>query len=421
MTAPYQPGPYPGAPVYPPAGYPAPMPAGQFYGQPAAGPAGAPLPPGVVPQPHWGAPPAAPPAGPVAPYGAPAAPPAQPAGDFMSQRFPNHQNVPEELRGRSFGEAMRYYGIMRQDFLARREQERMAAAGPPLQGQPAGGQPAGQPGHAAPGAPAAPDPIQARVDAAVAAATSRMAGPIYQNATEMAYDRVSRAFPDWQHYDAEVKGYLQGFSAEQLANPQTWELAYDLVRGRRLRAAAQPNGGYPQPTYPAPAPAGGAPPFPALPPGPPAGYPAAGGYGGGYGYPPAPTGQGGPPAPPSPYFVEAPTPTAPVGGAPADPRDEGFAARFGVPVEEYRAWKAASGQRDPRVAADLASRRMAQNGQPGAPPVGAAPGYGAPPMMPPNYGYPPPGYPPAPPQPQYYGPPSAYAGMATPNGGYFGR
>lgn len=421
----------------PPTGYQPVYPAAAYPGMSG----GAPLPPGVVPtaQPGYGYP-APPPA-----YPQPGQPgalppqfgPGQPgtAGMDMNTRFPNRQDIPEELRGRTLGEAMRYYGIMRTDFVQRHSPNNQPPGGaaPPAPGQP---------GQSAPGqpAPGQPDPIRRAVDEAMAAAMPRVTGPAYDAAAMVAYDRVARSFPDWQYYDAEIKTMLQGSPPELIANPQTWELAYDTVRGKRLRQpppapSAYPGSGYPG--YPPPAlpPAGGAGgPFPGLGapnPGsygaPPAGYPN-GGYPGAPTYPGYPTPAGGPPAP-APYFSEAPTPSAPNPAVPANPNDEVFARRFGMSVEQYRA-----ARQDPDAAARQAIQAR-DSGRPGQTPAPAPPGYGTPPMMPqgvPGYGYPPApnpwpgyGYPPAPAPPPagpvFYGPPSAYAGMGTPNGNYYGR
>lgn len=415
----------------PPTGYQPVYPAGAYPGMPG----GAPLPPGIQPtaQPGYGYPAAPPPGYPAAPPAQPLPPqfgPGQPgtAGMDMNTRFPNAANIPEELRGRTLGEAMRYYGIMRTDFVQRHSQG--GGNGAPAGVSPA---PAGAPGQPTSGqpAPGVTDPIRRAVDEAVAAAMPRATGPAYDAAAMVAYDRVARSFPDWMHYDAEIKTMLQGSPPELIANPQTWELAYDTVRGRRMRQPPQAPPGYP----PALPPAGGAGgPFlgggmGAPNPGsygtsPAPGYGNPGGGYGGY-----PTQAGGPPAPPAPYFSEAPTPSAQNPAIPANPNDEVFARRFGMSVEQYRA-----ARQDPDAAARQALQAR-ESGRPGQAQVPPPPGYGAPPMMPqgvPGYGYPPApnpwpgyGYPPAPPAPpagpQFFGPPSAYGGMSTPNGNYWGR
>jgi hypothetical protein len=430
MTYPYMPGSIPGQPAAPPpaAAYPSQW-AAAYYGQAGAAPGGAPLPPGVVAQPHWAGGYAPASAGPPAPampsqFGPPAGATPQ---QFESQRIPASADWPPELHGRTLGEARRYYAIMRQDFVARQQELASGRGAPPLAGQPGwqGGGGQGAPGGPAPagsppggsgyGAPQV-DPVRQAVQEALAAALPQALAPMHSSAAQMAYQRVASQYPDFRQFEAEIIESLRGSPPEFLANPQAWETAYDLIRGRALRGQRllPPGGGQQPPQFPpaqpgyAPAPGGWTPPA-AAPPANPWGAPS----------PPA----WGPPAPPAQapgYFSEAPTPPAPVpGNAQADPRDEVAARRFGIPLEVYRASKA-----DPDTAARwlLAARG---NGQPGQGPAAAAPapGYGGgypvnPPAMAPGYGPPNPW---APMPPQFFGPPSAYAGMTTPNGGYYGQ
>jgi hypothetical protein len=425
--------PMPGYPTGPVPVYPQgqPIPAGQYYGQPA------PLPQGIQPQPGWG--------GQGQGQGYPQQQPQPQQPRLEDQRIPaGDPNWPQELWGRSIGEARRYYGIMRQDFINRRQAE---AQQQPLQGQPQGQQqPWQQPQQQQQPNPFQPpqqqgqqpqqnDPIQRAVQEAVNRALPQALAPTQAGMAEVTRDRVAAQYPDWAHYAGEIHRALEGFPPQQLALAETWENAYDLARGaawRRAQRGLPPAGQQPQ----QPQPQGGwqqpAPQFQAGNPGGPYAGAGQGGYPGGsgpvqhgsqpgYGQPAYPVQQPfyqnpAPQAPPPPAawgFTESPTPAAPIPGqAPADPRDEEAAKRFGLPVELYRMAK-----QNPDAAAQwsIANR----GGRPGqmAP---QAPGYGP-------AGYQPqaqPGYPPMMPQtpqgPTYFGPPQAYAGMATPNGGYYG-
>jgi len=379
MTYPYAPGTMPGQP----------MPAGQFYAQPQQ------LPPGVQPQPGYAPPPQAPQWQP--PPQQPQAPQAQPpqswgvpgqapqAPQWGQQRFPNDASVPEELRGRTFGEAMRFYGIMREDFMQRRQQERQQPQGAPQQPQAPAAPHFQQPGQQ----PQAPDPVRQAVAAAIAEALPQALAPANSAAASVAYQQVASRFPDWRQHEAEIMEYVRGADPAQLASPRLWETAYDLVRGQKLRG--QPQAPPQQPYYSGPpAPSG----WPQQPPAP---------------YPPqAPMAQpwGQPPQAPQQYFSESPTPQPPAPSGPADPRDEMFAQRFNLPLDIYRMAK-----QNPEAAAQqvLAMRRA--NGQPPAVVV-------APPGQHQGFYQPPPGWAPGQGPPQL---PYGYNGMTQPNGGYYGR
>jgi hypothetical protein len=305
MTVPFYPG--------PPTGYPQ-----QGYQQPLP-----PMQPGVhttqvQQQPSFGYPQ---PMYPVAPQQPPQGPPVQPqfqqpAGADMNQRVWG-PGVPPELQGKTVGEAMRYYGIMRQDFITRQQppapQQQSAPQGQPQPSQQQGFQsaqprPQHQPQHDQ------IDPIRQAVNEALAP----IVGPIQQQNLLGTYNSVKGRFADWQHYEHEILGSMQGADQSIVTNPASWEAAYYHAKGRRLsqpQQGQQPGqqfqsqqGGpqFSSQNYPVPQQQGWQPPQP----------------GGGQ------------------TFVEGPTPAAP-GMSPQqfDPRDESFARRFNVPVEVYRSWK----------------------------------------------------------------------------------
>src|SRR5690348_9418454 len=135
MTVPFNPG--VAGPQYPQGGLP-PLPPGY---QLAAVPQAPAYP--MAPQPMY----------PAQPQGMPQAPqlPPQFAQAPQGQQFDPNQRlygpgIPHELQGRTMGEAIRYYGIMREDFVRRQQAP---------QGQPQA-QPQGQPQGAPQGAPQYP-------------------------------------------------------------------------------------------------------------------------------------------------------------------------------------------------------------------------------------------------------------------------
>lgn len=332
MTAPMYPVYSPGQPQQAPPGV-------QFAQQPGFAPAPMYPVPGFAPQPAY-------PQGqqPMQyPQQAPQMP-QFPQGTDLNQRLYGPQ-FPQELQGKTLGEAIRYYGIMREDFVNRTQQRQQ----PPLQGQP-GFQPqqgqfqqpqqgrnygpqqgfqSAQPQF--PGQPQQPDPMRQMIQEAVQDALQPVVADSVQSRTEKAYAEIARRYPDFQHFAGEVFQSMQGAPPQMLVDPRAWEATYFHAKGRRTTFPYQQGGPGFQPTpigQPQAAPQW--PQQPQMPPQQPGfqGFPSQGPGG----YPP----QGQPTA-----FVEGPTPAAPMTGYPgqqggADPRDEMFARRFGVPVEIYR-------------------------------------------------------------------------------------
>lgn len=251
----------------------------------------------------------------------PPQPPRELTGADLSVRIAaNDQNFPRELWGKTIGEAMRYYAIMRQDFINRNQGPQPGQ--PPLVGQPAG--PTAQPPaapvasaqppartwqpSAAPPAPAAPaggfDPSQMRdmirEEMRAALNTSSMATVSIQTV----YQQVRAEFPDWPQYDAEIQASVASADPETKLNPELWRGAYYFVKGKALSQG--------QPAY-VPRDAQGR------------------------------DSRGAivtPPPPMAPAFTESPTPPpSNTDTSVNDPNDFVWAARFNIPVEEYRAWK----------------------------------------------------------------------------------
>lgn len=288
MTAPntgYPPGPpqpQPGAP----AGYPPQPPAPAQY----------PPQPGYVMNPNPPAHASPPPAAPTyAPQPA-AAPPAQPAapaswggitldaqGRFSDPQYP-------ELRGKTPNDAMRYYNVMRQDFVARNS----PAAQPPAQA------PSPQ---APPAAPSAPQSMQDYVRQAVNEALGPYTQPLAMSAAQQVASQLRAELPDYAQYEAAVAERAANLPPGQAMNPEALKTIYYYVKGMALS----------QPAAPPPPPAYGAPPA----------NPYA-----------APT------RPAAGFFTEgpaAPAPRAPT--AQIDPRHLAMAQRFGfATIEEYMQW-----------------------------------------------------------------------------------
>lgn len=346
MTTPY------GAPMYPygpnnppPAQVPGGQPPGwggqQFTPQPGQPGYQAPMPPQQFQQ--QGQP----------QYQAPQPPVQQPQQgiDLNVRIAQGDPRFPQEMWGKTLAEGIRYYNIMREDFVRRNQGQQGQQGQQPQypQGQPQQFQ--GQPqrndqGQFAPpqqGQPQRVDPIRRAVDEALAQAMPQYLAPMVQQTQQQqrvqAYQSVSGRFQDWNQFDAEVQQELAQATPEMLASPGVWEAAYYLVKGRRgsqPQRQQQPWGGQ-QPTN-----------QPQMPP---------------------QQFQGN-------YFAEGPTPPASVAHNPnIDPRDEVMAARFGMPLEVYRAGK--GNPADPRswpVPPLPQQQGQQQNG--GANPAGMNGGYG---------------------------------------------
>lgn len=285
--------------------------------------------------------------------------PQQPQGLDMNARLSGPQ-FPRELQGRTMQEAMQYYNLMREDFIRRQQAAQQA--------QPQGGQPQPQPqpqqqapGTAQPRVPQQQDTMQQFVQDAVRQVMPEMLAPIIvpqqQRTMQETYARTAQQFPDWGQFDADIRTSLQGADAATLSNPAAWEAAYFHAKGKAMSRAPQ---GQPQAPYGA-APQNGNGAAPPMPPG--------------YQQPSVPQWNGQQvQQQPQPYqtFVEGPTPQAPNGGpgysGPADPRDEMFAKRFGIPVEVYRSGKALQGQTQAPVPMLRMPVQQQFNGGPQAPP-----------------------------------------------------
>lgn len=309
----------------------------------------APLPPGIqyAQQPGYAPPPAYPQQQPQyqqapqyqPPPQAPQAPFYQPPQGMDRNARLSGPGIPQELQGRTVGEALQYYGIMREDFVRRnqpqyqqpqqqpqfgQQPQQQQQQQPQYQQQPQQGQPSAQPR----GPQGQPDPMRQMVAdvmrETMPAMLEPLVRPVQQDQVERAYGSVRQKFAQdsmvpFDRVAGEVMQSLQGADPATLANPAAWEAAYYHAKGLAL---SRPQGQQPQPL-----------------PGGPQYQP----------YPQQPSFQQvQAQTQPSAAFVEGPTPPAPSFGgngfgSSADPRDEIFAKRFGVPVEVYRTWKSQPG------------------------------------------------------------------------------
>ena len=380
MTVPYAPGFVPVQPQPPalPPGY-------QYATQPGFAP-----PPAYPQAPPPGYPQAAPPQYPQQP-GYPQMPAGFPQGGAvdLNQRLFG-PGIPAELQGKTVGEGLRYYGIMREDFIRRGQQPQQPQqqpqgyqppqyGQPPIQqqpGQPQYQQQPGGPPSAVPRVPGAPvDPQRQFIAEAIQEALAPVVAPLQQQNFQRIYGEVRARYPDWAQHEATIIQSMQGADPQTMANPAAWEAAYRHAVGdaivRQRQGQHPPSGPGFQPYS----------------------------FGGFQVAPPQqnPQAQYLPPqgAAGAPTFVESPTPPPPqMPQQGYDPADEMAARRFNMPVEVYRSWK---GGRVGLLAQPTPG--IAPQNPFGVPVQQAPPGY---PQYP-QPQYPPQGYPQIPPG--YYQPP----------------
>lgn len=265
---------------------------------------------------------------------------------------PGDPAFPQEMWGKTIGEAMRYYSVMRQDFVRNNDPRRPPQ--PPLAGEPAPGQPpapapawgaappaprAPAPGYVPAGqAPAAPasyglEDVQRIVQDAVAAAMN--SSPMVATSARTVRDGLRSRIPDWAQYSAEIEQELNGAPANALMDEGTWMAAYYYVKGKRMSQPGAAPVWQAPPAHESFRDSSGAIRTPL--PNPNAPVAAA---------PAATSGQFQPvplPAAPAAFFSEAPGPASPTAwGAAPDRRNDPVviyrARQFGIPVEEYIGW-----------------------------------------------------------------------------------
>lgn len=279
--------------------------------------------------PYTGAPAGSQPANGGAPGQPPAAPPTV---DMLSARIPyGDQRYPKELWGKTGAEAMRFYSIMKEDFV-RRNSTPAPSAPPPVASTPPT---APNAGYTPPTTPAAVrgdtdvDDLDARMERVVRKVLGT--SPVMTATADGVKERMRRKYPDWMQHEQEILIELGTAPPEMLASEQLWDTAYYVVTGRKY-ATGQLRPVAPPPSPPVEGQFYTTTPAPNYAP-----YPTTG---------PAPVSVPGAPivTPPPAWngFVEGST--APNGNNGVqvdrrlDPNIQLQARRFGVPVDEYVQW-----------------------------------------------------------------------------------
>lgn len=179
------------------------------------------------------APPAVPALHPTVTQGQPgaAAPSATqpPAGVDPNATIQAGPGVPQELVGRTYGQAFQIYSALATDYLKRNPAPAAAATTAPV--APA----------AAPAQPATDfwrnpeERIAAIVEQRVAAALAPMTSKAAEDTAIAARDQALVRIPDHQELWPEITRILGQATPEQLADPSVWETAADMARGRKAR------------------------------------------------------------------------------------------------------------------------------------------------------------------------------------------
>jgi hypothetical protein len=189
------------------------------------------------------------------PYNPPQPQQASQGGQFDPNVIVDGPNVPPELRGRRMGQVMQIYTALADDWMRRNQHQQ---SGGSLAPQPQRQEPQGQP-YQQPQQQQAPQPqrnqqgqyqqqaqqpqqrqqdvdwrqeIRQIVSEVVAPVTQSNQASQVQQAREMA----RMAVPDFGDLEADVMQMLSGVDPSGLTNPQVWEGAADMVRGRKIRA-----------------------------------------------------------------------------------------------------------------------------------------------------------------------------------------
>lgn len=152
-------------------------------------------------------------------------------------------NVPQELQGRTWGQAMQIYNQLAADYLRRRDAQgsgysQVPQGQPQPNGQQQGFQPPrqgqqGQQGQQQTGTWR--DDIRQEVQQAI--------GPVVQYTTrqqaEETKKQVAATISDWNELAQDVERMLASADPSSLTNPAVWESAADLARGKRARTMQQ--------------------------------------------------------------------------------------------------------------------------------------------------------------------------------------
>lgn len=331
---------------YDPAYIPPPLPQNPQPGQPSQAP---PNPYVIPPQPQQPPPqqqhPAQPqPQVPVG-YGYPQPQygyPQPPAAQINPNQVLSGPGVPTELQGRTWGQAMQIYSNLAQDYIRRMNQQQAGyGQAPPVQYQQQAS-PAQAPapqgyqrptfGRQYPGQQQdLSQVVRQEVQQALAPVTAMTSAQAAREARQAA----AQLIPDWNELAADVDQMLGAADPISLSNPEVWESAANLARGKRFRP--QKGGGVPMPSVVQTpyglVPLQGAPnngyatvPMPQAQPQP---------Y---YGIPVVPAPQA--PIPQYQFFTEGPTaPAVGMGQGLLTPQERDYARKMGMDDSTYLAWK----------------------------------------------------------------------------------
>jgi hypothetical protein len=150
-------------------------------------------------------------------------------------------NVPPELRGRRFGQVMQIYSALAQDWLQRSQHQ---TSGGSLPSQSAAPEPQGQrvpqQGQQPQPQPNRPQPQgQADWRDEIRGIVREVVAPVVQsnqaNQIQQARDMARMAVPDFTDLEPDLMHMLAQAPPESLTNPQVWETAADMIRGRKAR------------------------------------------------------------------------------------------------------------------------------------------------------------------------------------------
>jgi hypothetical protein len=157
----------------------------------------------------------------------------------------NGAELPPELQGATAEQVVEYYKKLRNFYL-----QNSAAAPAPM---PTPAVPAAAPAPAPVEKPSASDfwsnPIDT-IERVVQNAVAPVTAATQRDAIVAARNTVAQSDPQYAQFEGAVLQQLQGVSNEALADPRTWEFAYNTVLGRLYRS-----GQLAAPAAPAPAPA----------------------------------------------------------------------------------------------------------------------------------------------------------------------
>ena len=162
-------------------------------------------------------------------------------------------SVPPELRGRKVSDVMRIYSTLADDFITRNRQQGQGQNSQQQQQpqqQQQNSQRQGQQNSQSQGQQQAQNPdfwqnpdesLTNIVRQVVEEAVSPFQQQSMAQASRQALQQARQTIPDFQDLEPDIMEAVKGSSPEALANPEYWQHAADLARGRRMRNAQNPH------------------------------------------------------------------------------------------------------------------------------------------------------------------------------------